>query len=145
MQTHEDVQPSGLEFSEKSFNSKGKRGMVLYTAPKNNHALLVAKSTMLNHNERTLELFAPLVAKSTMSNHNETTLELFNSVVTVSCLEVLFNFVSLCYYYQHNKDYQSFKAAGLKLFAAKRPFETTQVKRTSRTFQWSSRIFTTGV
>ena len=46
LQTHEGVLPSGLEVELKSFDSKDKKGMVLYTGPKNNHALLVAKSTI---------------------------------------------------------------------------------------------------
>ena len=108
------VLPSGLEFEYKSIDSKGKKGMVIYTGPKNHHALLVAKSAL--------------------SNHNETELRLFGNTITASCPEMLFNLVSLCYDYQQNKDYPSFKAAVLKLFAATRPFETTKAKKDLKNF-----------
>ena len=66
------------------------------------------------------------MAKSALSNHNEMLLSLFGGLITASCTELLFNLVSLCYDYEHNKDYAAFRAAVLKLFAAKRPFDTVQ-------------------
>ena len=42
--------------------------------------------------------------------------------------------MSLCYDYEHKKDYTAFKAAVLKLFGAKRPFDTTQVKKDPQNF-----------
>ena len=42
--------------------------------------------------------------------------------------------MSLSYDYEHNKDYAAFRAAVLKLFAAKRPFDTTQVKKDLKHF-----------
>ena len=98
--------PSGLEYTLGSCDAKGKKGMVLYKDAGGNSALFVAKRVL--------------------SNHNETLLSLFGRSITASCTELLFNFVSLCYDYEHNKDYASFKAVVLKLLAAKRPFDTTQ-------------------
>ena len=108
------VLPSGLEYTLRSCDAKGKKGMVLYKDACGNRALFVAKSAL--------------------SNHNETLLSLFGGSITASCTELLFNFVSLCYDYEHNKDCASFKAAVLKLFAAKHPFETTQVKKDPDTY-----------
>ena len=54
-----------------------------------------------------------------------------------SCSSTLSRSDSLCYDYKHNKDCasaESFKVAVLKLFAAKRPFDTTQVKKDLKHF-----------
>ena len=102
------VLQSGLEYTHKSCKAKSKKGMVLYTDAEDNHVLFVAKSTL--------------------SNHNET---LFIGSITASCTEELFNLVLLCYDYEHNKDS---KAVVLKLFGAKRPFDTTQVKKDLKNF-----------
>ena len=75
------------------------------------------------------------MAKGAMLNHNEKLLLLFNGTITASCLKQLFNLVSICYYYQYNKNYKAFKAAVLKGFSAKHPFDTThRPRRTSQTF-----------
>ena len=54
--------------------------------------------------------------------------------LTASCTELLFNLVLMFYDYKHNKDYGAFKAAVLKLFVAKHPFNTMQVKKDLKHF-----------
>ena len=86
------VLPSGLQYTLRSCDAKGKKGMVLYKDAGGNRALFVEKSSL--------------------SNHNETLLSLFGWSITASCTE-LFNLLSLFYDYEHNKDYGAFRAAVL--------------------------------
>ena len=69
------VLPSCLEYTLRSCDAKGKKGMALYMDAGGNCALFVAKSAL--------------------SNHNGTLL--FGGSITASCTELLFNLVSLCY------------------------------------------------
>ena len=87
------VLPSGLQYTLRSCDAKGKKGMVLYKDAAGNRALFVEKSSL--------------------SNHNETLLSLFGGSITASCTELLFNLLSLFYDYEHNKDYGAFRAAVL--------------------------------
>ena len=111
MEATDGVLQSGLEYTHRICNAKGKKGMVLYKDTGDNRMLFVAHSAL--------------------SNHNETLLSLFSRSIST---EQLFNLVSLCYDYEHNTDYGAFKAVVLKLFGAKRPFVTTQIKKDLKNF-----------
>ena len=69
----DSVLPSGFEYTFRSCDAKGKKGMVLYKDAGGNRTLFVAKSAL--------------------SNYNETLLSLFGGSITASCTELLFNFV----------------------------------------------------
>ena len=81
---------------------------------------LIRELVALQHRQSTGEEERMGFFAHALSNHNGTILgqSLFSRSITASCTEQLFNLVSLCYYYEHNKDYAAFKAAVLKLFRA---------------------------
>ena len=70
---HRRRAPERPQYTLRSCDAKGKKGMVLYKDAGGNRALFVAKSAL--------------------SNHNETLLSLFGGSITASCTELLFNFV----------------------------------------------------
>ena len=77
-------------------------------------------------------------SKSVLSNHNETLLSLFSGSNQCQLhhvyMEQLFNLVSLCYNYEQSKDHLAFNVVVLKLFGAKRPHDTMQVKKDLKNF-----------
>ena len=66
--------PSCLEYTHKSCDTKGKKGMALYKRTQGTTACC-------------------LLRRAALSNHNETLLLLFSWSITASCMEQLFNLV----------------------------------------------------
>ena len=96
---------------------------------------LIRELVALQHRQSTGEEERMGFFAHALSNHNGTILgqSLFSRSITASCTEQLFNLVSLCYD-EHNKDYAAFKAVVLKLFGAKGPFDTMQIKKDLKNF-----------